>query len=257
MPPPSHLIHKPAPPARIMFVLRDIISLSFCVGISISISMSMQFKAAEKAREEAERNHIEAELKNLRNQLNPHFLLNTLNNIYALIAFDTEKAQKAIEELSKLLRYLLYENLNPTVSLIRELDFINNYIELMRIRYSTNVEIKTDFEVHQDSRLQITPLIFISLIENAFKHGISSTAPSYIHISIKEETNCLICYIANSYFPKSNSDKSGSGIGLEQVRRRLELSYPDQYEWIQSLDEDTNTFITSLIIYKQSPRLKI
>ena len=111
--------------------------------------------------------------KNLRNQLNPHFLLNTLNNIYALIAFDSDKAQQAVQELSKLLRYVLYDNQQTYVPLCKEVDFIRNYIELMRIRLSANVQMITKFDIQPDSQTLIAPLIFISLIENAFKHGIS------------------------------------------------------------------------------------
>ncbi len=134
----------------------------------------------EAARKEAERNRTEAELKNLRNQLNPHFLLNTLNNIYALIAFDTDKAQQAVQELSKLLRYVLYDNQQTYVPLGKETDFIRNYIELMRIRLSSNVQMTTQIDILPDSQTLIAPLIFISLIENAFKHGISPTERSFI-----------------------------------------------------------------------------
>ena len=126
-----------------------------------------------RARREAEKSRTEAELKNLRNQLNPHFLLNTLNNIYALIAFDADKAQTAVQELSRLLRHVLYDNQQNFVTLDKEMDFIRNYIELMRIRLSANVRVETKIDVRPDSRTEIAPLIFISLIENAFKHGIS------------------------------------------------------------------------------------
>lgn len=106
----------------------------FTVGLSVAIRMSLRWSATELERREAVKSRTEAELKNLRNQLNPHFLLNTLNNIYALTAFDTEKAQQAIQELSKLLRYVLYDNQETFVPLTKEVEFIRNYIELMRIR---------------------------------------------------------------------------------------------------------------------------
>ena len=98
------------------------------------------------------KSRTEAELKNLRNQLNPHFLLNTLNNIYALTAFDTEKAQQAIQELSKLLRYVLYDNQETFVPLTKEVEFIQNYIELMRIRVSSAVKINTNFQIRQTAK---------------------------------------------------------------------------------------------------------
>ena len=124
-----------------LFFLRDMLSLVFTIGLSAAIRMSARWTQNEAARKEAE-----PELKNLRNQLNPHFLLNTLNNIYALIAFDSDKAQQAVQELSKLLRYVLYDNQQTYVPLCKEVDFIRNYIELMRIRLSANVQMITKFD---------------------------------------------------------------------------------------------------------------
>ncbi len=123
------------------------------------------------------------------------FLLNTLNNIYALIAFDSDKAQQAVQELSKLLRYVLYDNQQTYVPLCKEVDFIRNYIELMRIRLSSNVKMTTQFDILPDSRTLIAPFIFISLIENAFKHGISPTETSFISIRISESNKEVICEI--------------------------------------------------------------
>jgi Putative regulator of cell autolysis len=236
------------PPGWIFFV-RDILSLIFTIGLSAAIRMSARWGQAEAARREAEKSRTEAELKNLRNQLNPHFLLNTLNNIYALIAFDSDKAQQAVQELSKLLRYVLYDNQQNYVPLCKEVDFIRNYIELMRIRLSGNVEVITQFDIQPDSRTEIAPLIFISLIENAFKHGISPTELSFIHILISENKEEIRCEIRNSYHPKTNTDKSGSGIGLEQVRKRLELSYPGRYQWDKAISPDGKEYISKLLIF--------
>ena len=111
--------------------------------MSAAIRLSGRWVQVEAARREAEKSRTEAELKNLRNQLNPHFLLNTLNNIYALIAFDTDKAQTAVQELSRLLRHVLYDNQQNFVTLGKEMDFIKNYIALMRIRLSSNVTVET------------------------------------------------------------------------------------------------------------------
>ena len=156
-----------------LFILRDMLSLILTVGLAVSIKMTRRWYEAEASRRELEKSKTEAELKNLKNQLNPHFLLNTLNNIYALIAFDTDKAQKAVQELSKLLRYVLYENQEIYVPLSREAEFIRNYIELMKIRLNDNVTVKSSFNLITGSNTMIAPLIFISLIENAFKHGTS------------------------------------------------------------------------------------
>ena len=201
-----------------------------------------------KRAEELEEKTAQARYMALQNQLNPHFLLNTLNNIYALIAFDTDKAQQAVQELSKLLRYVLYDNQQTYVPLGKETDFIRNYIELMRIRLSANVQMTTQIDIQPDSQTLIAPLIFISLIENAFKHGISPTERSFIHIHLAENDTEVICEISNSNHPKNITDKSGSGIGLEQVSRRLEILYPGQYTWQKGISEDGKEYKSRLSI---------
>ena len=128
------------------------------------------------------------------------------------------------------------------------MDFIRNYIELMRIRLGAHVELKTDIEIPDTCALPIAPLLFISLIENAFKHGISPNQPSYIHIHFWLAEGCVECEIVNSNFPKSSADKSGSGIGLEQVRRRLELSYAGHYLWQQGVSADGKSYRSHLTI---------
>ncbi len=241
--PPRH----PRPP-RWIFLMRDIFSMVLTVGLSVAIRLSIHWHKIEEVRREVERTRTEAELAQLRNQLNPHFLLNTLNNIYALIAFDTAKAQVAVQELSRLLCHMLYDSQQTTVLLVKEMEFICNYIELMRIRISSNVSLETRFDVHPNSSTTIAPLIFISLIENAFKHGISPTESSYIHIHFAETEQMICCEIRNSNYPKSQTDKSGSGIGLEQVHKRLELLYPDQYSWEKGTTSDGREYYSILSI---------
>lgn len=245
--PQSAIKHKPFEP-RWVFVLRDVTVMAFAAGLSAIIRISSRWSKIEDARREAERQRTEAELKNLRNQLNPHFLLNTLNNIYALIAFNSDKAQQAVQELSRLLRHMLYDNQQMYVSLGKEVEFIRNYIELMRIRLSDNITLETKLSVDKDSPTPIAPLLFISLIENAFKHGISPTEPSYIYISLAEEEGCVICEIINTNFPKTNRDKSGSGIGLIQVSKRLNIMYPDKYEWHSGVSKKDKMYHSKLRI---------
>lgn len=246
-PPPPLDMDRPLPPQYI-FYLRDMAGLIFSAGLSVAIRMSIRWSKAEAERQEAVKSRTEAELKNLRNQLNPHFLLNTLNNIYALIAFDTDKAQQAVQELSKLLRYVLYDNQQMFVPLSKEIDFIRNYIELMRIRVSPQVRIETSFDIKPESQTPIAPLMFISLIENAFKHGISPTHPSFISISIAETEEDICCTIRNSNYPKTRTDKSGSGIGLEQVSKRLELVYPGHYQWKRGVSAEGTEYVSALCI---------
>ena len=233
----------------LIFFVRDLMLLMLSIGLSVAIKMGLRFAELENARREADKVRMEAELSNLRNQLNPHFLLNTLNNIYALIDFNKNKAQKAVIDLSKLLRYVLYENQDTYVLLEREVEFLKNYIELMRIRLTDQVEVTTGFSVPRGSQTKIAPLIFISLIENAFKHGVLPNAPSVISVFIGETSEgVVVCDIRNSYSPKDESDKSGSGIGLEQVHRRLDLLYPNAYSWETNLALDSKIYTSVLTI---------
>ncbi|MDL2227557.1 sensor histidine kinase [Odoribacter sp. OttesenSCG-928-L07] len=242
--------HGESPWMRNLFMIsRDFLILVMVIVISIAIKMIENWSGMEKAKSEAEKNQYEAELLNLRNQINPHFLLNTLNNIYALIAFDAEKAQQAVQDLSKLLRHILYDNKEKFVSIHKEIDFIKQYIELMKIRLSDNIKVETHFNIPENSTAKIAPLIFISLIENAFKHGVSANHPGYIYINIYEEKNKIICNVKNSYFPKSiESDKSGSGIGLNSINQRLNLLYPEKYQWNMGISDDGKDYYSELII---------
>lgn len=251
-PPPPHIKLSDIPLShRISFHLRHLLPMTFVVALSMVIRMSQQWYSMKDKLIEIENEKTEAELKNLKNQLNPHFLLNTLNNIYALISFNTNKAQEAVQELSKLLRYVLYENQSPYVPLQKELDFINNYVSLMRIRVSKSVNVNLKLE-EGPKDIQISPLLFISLIENAFKHGISPTEVSFINISIQGNGDGSVrCEIKNSNYPKSITDKSGSGIGLEQVHRRLELLYPGKYNWHHGVSFDGQTYLSVLTIYTE------
>lgn len=234
-----------------LFIARNVVSLTLIVGLSVALKMSSRWSKLESERKELEKERTEAELKNLKSQINPHFLLNTLNNIYALIEFNPPKAQVAVEELSKLLRHLLYDNNETYIPLVSEVDFMKNYIELMRIRLSKNVQLSTNIDIAPASSTLIAPLIYISLIENAFKHGVSGNKDSFIDIKLLEKPNGVVEFVCkNSAFPKNESDKSGSGIGLNQVKRRLELLYPNRYTWNQNLNETDgkSVFISQLTI---------
>ena len=239
----------PRPPHAPMYFY-NVFSLVLVVGLSLAVRLTQHWQHAEQARKAAEQSRIEAELSNLRNQLNPHFLLNTLNNIYALIAFDQTKAQTAVEELSKLLRHVLYGNQLNFVPLYKEVAFINNYIELMKIRVTQNVKVNTNIRIAPDDATPVAPLIFISLIENAFKHGISPAGVGEITINMDNTGDCITCEIVNTNFPKRENDKSGSGIGLEQVSKRLELLYPNQHKWEKGTRDNESKYYSKITIYK-------
>lgn len=236
------------------FISGNLTTYVLVAGLSVAIKMTNGWYKIEGIRNELERSRAEAELSNLKSQLNPHFLFNTLNNIYSLIAFSPEKAQEAVHDLSRLLRYVLYDSSQPLVPLEKDLDFLRNYVELMRIRLSGLV--KLDINIQSDSLgLLIAPLLFISLVENAFKHGISNSQPSFVQLDIHAEETCVICHIRNSYFPKDpNQDKSGSGIGLMNLQKRLELIYPQSYTFKQGM-VDNNIYYTELIINTKTEEL--
>ncbi len=225
----------------VFFSVRDIFNVAVAAALATALRLVTLWHRNEEARLEAEKARSEAELKMLRNQINPHFLLNTLNNIYALTAFDAAKAQEAIRQLSRMLRHLLYDNEQPTVALRDEVEFLENYISLMRIRLPASVDVDCKFSV-SNPQMQIAPLLFISLVENAFKHGISPTEPSFIHIVITGESDSVCCDITNSNHPKTSGDHSGHGIGLQQVQRRLDIAYHDSHEWQHGVSPDGKTY---------------
>jgi LytS/YehU family sensor histidine kinase len=231
---------------RQIILFRDIISMSFTVGLATAIKMTTQWYKSQSEQKELEKLHIESELNNLKHQLNPHFLFNTLNNIYSLISINQENAQNAVHQLSNLIRYVLYESDHSEVPLGKDLNFTTNYIKLMSLRLPSHVKLETEI-MKADEGIAIAPLLFISLVENAFKHGVSPSLPSYISIRIRMAgTNELECRVENSNFPKPEADKSGSGIGLNNLRKRLELIYPYAFEL--NIEENGEKYVSTLTL---------
>ena len=212
--------------------------------------MSFRFRKAEIARQQAELKNTEIELQFLRNQMSPHFLLNTLNNIYALVQMDQEKAQKAIYSLSRLLNHILYQGKDTFVPLEREMEFLRYYVDLMKLRVSENVKIELESNLRDGGQMPVAPMLFIALVENAFKHGICAEGG---HISIRfdayPEKGIIKNCIRNSNHPRENRDTNGHGAGLTLTQRRLELLYPDKYEWEKGVDQKTNEYYSNLTIY--------
>ena len=231
------------------FIMRDILSLAMSAAVATAIILAARLQHNEDARLEAEAARSEVELKNLRSQINPHFLLNTLNNIYALTAFDQKRAQDAIKQLSEMLRHMLYDNQFDQVPLQNEIQFIESYVSLMKIRLPRQVDVQFSNQV-KNADQKITPLLFVPLVENAFKHGVSQSEPSFVHIKIEQtdSPSMLICSISNSNNPKSTQDRSGHGIGLEQTQKRLDLSYPNRYEWVKGVSDDGKIYTSTIKI---------
>ena len=228
-------------------ILRDCLNFAIFAGGSTALALARKWYTADQMLRESEAARAQSELKNLRSQINPHFLLNTLNNIYALTAIDQSRAQDAIQQLSRMLRHLLYDNQEREVLLADEIQFIENYISLMKIRLSTNVDVTFHRQVALPG-IKVAPLIFISLIENAFKHGVSPVEPSFVHISITATEHDITCQIENSNHPKTHNDRSGHGIGLSQVQRRLELAYPKRFTWTKGVNEEGNIYTSTIHI---------
>ena len=216
----------------LMFMLLN----CFVGAIAIGIRHFMRIRQIKQQLKDEKAKNTEAELAWLKNQINPHFLFNTLNNISSLCQIDADAAQDAIAQLSDLLRYAMYETNKKTVPIEGEVEFMRNYIELMKLRCNEKTEVTTSFDIKQN--MEIAPLLFISLVENAFKHGVSSNRPSKIDIRLLQNADELIFNCDNTNFPKDDADRSGSGIGLENTRRRLDLMYKGHYTWEQTLEDD-------------------
>jgi len=213
------------------------------IGLNLAIKLLFKSLRDDHRMKELERHNLQTELDYLKHQINPHFFMNTLNNIHALIDIDTEKAKETVLELSKMMRYLLYDSSQESLPLKNEVQFITNYIELMRIRYTDEIEIHLSVP-HEIPNVQIPPLLFISFIENAFKHGISYQHESFIHISMEIKDHELQFLVVNSSF--NNADKQSKGVGLDNIRKRLHLLYKDDYT-LEIRDND-NQFHVFLII---------
>ena len=165
----------------------------------------------------------------MKTQVSPHFFMNTLNNIHALIDINADQAKDAIVRLSTLMRYLLYDSARGTIALKKEIEFINSYVSLMRLRYSDKVDI-TVIVPEQTPDIQIPPMLFISFIENAFKHGISYQSKSFVHFEIKVHEKSLSCAIMNSkHAANTPQDGEYSGIGLENIKKSLKLLFDDNF----------------------------
>jgi two-component system LytT family sensor kinase len=202
---------------------------SLVLGISTSITAIQKWQKDQRLRQELEQEKTTSELSFLKAQINPHFFFNTLNNIYALTVIDVEASREAIHKLSRMMRYLLYETQHGTTLLSKEIGFIKDYIELMKLRLTDKVSLEFIYPENLKDE-QIAPMLFLPFVENAFKHGISSTYPSYIGIVIQQDGDQLSMDVNNTIFDDPQVQMEGnSGIGLTNTRRRLDLMYPGKY----------------------------
>lgn len=211
------------------------------MGMNLGVKLYFRSQEATEALTQIEKHALERQLQYLKYQVNPHFFMNTLNNIHALVDIDPERAKASIVELSKLMRYVLYEGNNKLTPLSREVQFLRNYVQLMSMRYNTgNVSISLDTpDVLPDSMLP--PLLLVIFIENAFKHGISYRTKSFVEISLQPHADRLLFSCRNSRPEIKHDENMKGGVGLSNVRRRLDLLFPNDYTLDIKEEEDTYT----------------
>lgn len=232
MPSPPPGMPAPGRPPFKLFMYKDIISYCIPVIFALAVKISERFTKAETQHQEAEKERLNSELEHLKYQLQPHFFFNSLNNIYALIDIRPTQAKESVHSLSKLMRYMLYESNTEKVTLRDEIEFLTRYIELMQIRLSDKTHVHFD-SPKLEREIEIAPLLFISLVENAFKHGVSATQQTNIEFSLIVSDKQVLFVTENENIPKLDQDKSGSGIGLQNLKKRLILLYPDHYSYKQ------------------------
>jgi hypothetical protein len=224
---PHRMTRSPFGPIGIYnFVFNTIVFTVFAIGLRVI----ERHTEVEKRQKELEKEKLNSELAFLKNQISPHFFFNTLNNIYSLIGINTQDSQEAVLKLSRLMRYLLYESEQGEIKLGHEIEFMNNYIDLMRLRLSEKVKLDVSFPASYDD-MAIPPLLFISIIENAFKHGISYREKSFITVTMEVSKEMITFSCVNSLIAKPDRVKEKSaGIGLENLKKRLVLLFPNRHE---------------------------
>ena len=254
--PPRKLRQGMPPPIIGEHDILAVVVLILMFGANIGIKGYFRGSDDRRRLTELERQNLEQQLEYLRYQINPHFFMNTLNNIHALVDIDPEKAKDTIRELSTMMRFVLYEGNKEGVPLSRELDFIRHYVTLMQLRYTNKVSITVDLPREVPDR-QVPPLMLITFIENAFKHGVTYQHESFIEVKVSVDNDKLLFSCRNSkaekpsspLSPTSSTSQAGEqsgGVGLANVRKRLDLLYGHDYSL--SIQDTTNTYTVELNI---------
>jgi len=226
----------------IFFLLTALLMVVF---FGVAIKMLLHWRQSKEDYQKLSHDKVEAELKFLKVQLNPHFLFNTLNNLYYLATEKSDKAPQAILQLSEMLDYVMHSSKATFVPLERELKQVENYIALELLRYEDRVRVTTDFTGHLANH-RIAPMILITLIENAFKHGVMpTTGKSWIRLSVEAQERGLSISIGNSL----SHVKQGNRIGLENLRSQLDLLYGQDYS--MDIHSDDSTFLVNLIVKQE------
>ncbi|MCK0131405.1 sensor histidine kinase [Flavobacteriaceae bacterium F08102] len=246
-PPPLGLAKIPKRPPSIVFMHSLFILISYILGMVIEFAVFTKRKEDEIKLRKTE--HIQTELKLLKSQINPHFIFNSLNNIYALSAIDAQKTQESISHLSTMLRYVLYECERPLVPLQKEVDYIEHYLKLFSLKSSKPYAIKTAYEgIH--TSLEIAPMLLIPFVENALKHShIEKRKDTFIDIRLSTDDKTIHFQCKNSIADSCIEKDAVGGIGLENVKKRLAILYPDKHSLL--CEAQGATFVVNLNIQTQ------
>ena len=219
----------------------------FILASSIAYKTIKDRFAADKRARERENENLKTELSLLRSQVSPHFMFNVLNNMVALARKQSDLLEPSLIQLSSLMRYMLYETGEQKVSLEKEADYLQSYIDLQKMRFGNKVAVNVTLN-NADKSYEIEPMLLIPFVENAFKHGTGMIEKAHIDISLEARNNTLYFTVKNKYNPASQEIKdNASGIGLTNVRRRLELLYTGKHTL--AISRDNNTFGVSLEIH--------
>jgi LytS/YehU family sensor histidine kinase len=205
----------------------------FVTALSTGYAFMRLMVKQEQVRLEEKEERLKSELSFLRSQISPHFIFNVLNSLVYLIRSKSSQAETVTIKLSELMRYMLYESSDAQVPLQKEVEYLQNYVELQKIRFEEDVDIRLQIEGTAQGQL-IEPLLMIPFVENAFKHGVGAVQQPIIDISLIIKEKALVFTVKNKvHNGSSNEDKDpASGIGLRNVQRRLELLYPEKHELV-------------------------
>ncbi|NCD70966.1 sensor histidine kinase [Mucilaginibacter agri] len=226
-----------------------IISALVLLGVSTIIAISRKIKTDQAVLQATEQEKISSELSFLKAQINPHFFFNILHTIYALADSDPGASKDAVYTLSHMMRYVIYDTKNDLTDLDKEIKFAEDYIKLMKLRLSDDVQIIFEKQASLKN-YEVAPMLFLPFIENAFKHGISALHPSYIYIDISQRTTELTVEIKNSLFEEQTADlEESNGIGIANTKRRLDLLYPGQYSLTVDRNVKTKEFTVILTFH--------
>lgn len=250
VPPPETTDNKTTTPPRPLAGPHDFTMFTLLVfALGANLGIKLYFKTQKDLSENAalENSNLRQQLTYLRYQVNPHFLMNTLNNIHALIDIEPEDAKRSIVQLSRFMRYLLYESHADYISLQDAINLMDQHISLMRIRYTDNVDIQVNVP-QQVPQVGLAPLIFVPFIENAFKHGVSYDKPSFIHITLTVNGNNIEFACCNS---KNNVKHETGGVGISNVTKRLDLIYGDKYTL--DIEDGEDTYKVKLMVPAHYP----